>query len=192
MPDDALWTQLAHYRQVKVMPDGVRVLLRPLTTADEDNLGALFENAAREDLERFRSGHVNRATVARWIEALDLSRVFPVVVVVNERIVGDATLHFGTGYQRHLGWVRLYLDREFRRRGIGTLMIRALMDIARRVALHQLIALVPTDQPQVIKAFEQQGFRNEFTHRDYAIFLDGRVVDMAELVWYIVDHKGEF
>jgi RimJ/RimL family protein N-acetyltransferase len=113
-------------------------------------------------------------------------------VVVNGRIIGDATIHFGAKFQRHLGWVRLFLDREFRRRGIGTLMIRTLIDIARRVGLHQLHALVPADQPQVIKAFEHQGFKNEFIHQDYAILHDGRTLDVVELVLYLVDHSGEF
>jgi RimJ/RimL family protein N-acetyltransferase len=114
------------------------------------------------------------------------------MVVVNGRIIGDATIHFGSRFQRHLGWVRLFLDREFRRRGIGTAMIRSSIDIARQVGLHQLVALVPADQPYVIKAFENLGFKNEFTHRNHAILPDGRVLDVAELVRYLVDHSGEF
>jgi RimJ/RimL family protein N-acetyltransferase len=187
-----IWAQLARYRQVKVLPDGLRVLLRPLSEGDAGQLADLFARAAHEDLERFRSDPTDRQVVEGWVKDLDLSKVFPVVVVVNGRIIGDATIHFGAKFQRHLGWVRLFLDREFRRRGIGTLMIRTLIDIARRVGLHQLHALVPADQPQVIKAFEHQGFKNEFVHQDYAILHDGRTLDVAELVLYLVDHSGEF
>ena len=190
MPD--IWTQLAHYRQVKVLPDGLRVLLRPLGKDDSDQLAALFERAAPEDLERFRSNPTDRQVVEGWVQHLDLSKVFPIVVVANERIIGDATIHFGLKFQRHLGWIRLFLDREFRRRGIGTLMISAMIDVARRVGLHQLICLVPTDQPQTVKAFENLGFRNEFVHQDYAMLQDGRTLDVAELVLHLVDHSGEF
>lgn len=186
------WAQLARYRQVKVLPDGLRILLRPLDKGDADCLAALFERAWPEDLERFRSDPTDREVVEGWVENLDLRKIFPIVVVANERIIGDVTIHFGSKFQRHLGWIRLFLDREFRRRGIGTLMIRSIVDIARRVGLHQLIAMVPTDQPQVIKAFDNQGFRNEFLHQDYAILQDGRTLDVAELVLYLVDHSGEF
>jgi len=55
-----------------------------------------------------------------------------------------------------------------------------------------LIALVPTDQPQVIRAFEHLGFQNEFVHRDYAMLQDGHTLDVAELVLYLIDHTGEF
>jgi L-amino acid N-acyltransferase YncA len=188
----AILQQLARYRQIKVLPDGLRVLLRPLGDGDTDMLYDLFARASAEDLERFRSQPPNRNIVEVWVEQRDLSRVFPVVVEANDRIIGQATIYFGDKFQRHVGWVRLFLDREFRRRGIGTLMIRTAIDIARKVGLHQLIALVPTDQPAVVKAFEQQGFTNEFTHRDYAILSDGRTLDVAELVLYLVDHSGEF
>ncbi len=187
-----IWAQLSHYRQIKVLPDGLRVLLRPMVRDDGDNLATLFERAAPEDLERFRSDPTDRRVVEKWAEDLDLSRIFPVMVQVNDRIVGDITIHFGLKFQRHLGWIRLFLDREYRRRGIGTLMIRTAIDIARRVGLHQLISLVPTDQPQIIKAFENLGFHNEFVHSDYAILQDGRTLDVAELVLYLVDHSGEF
>ncbi len=187
-----MWTQLAHYRQVKVLPDGLRVLLRPMTAEDADGLAQLFEHASSEDLERFRSDPTDRRVVEQWAKDLDLSRIFPVLVEVNGRIVGDITIHFGAKFQRHLGWIRLFLDREFRRRGIGTFMIRTAIEISRRVGLHQLITMVPTDQPQIIKAFENLGFRNEFIHTDYAMLSDGQTLDVAELVLYLVDHSGEF
>jgi L-amino acid N-acyltransferase YncA len=187
-----MWTQLTRYRQVKVLPDGLRVLFRPLDKGDTDKLADLFARAAPEDLERFRSGPTDRTVVEKWVENLDLTVVFPLMVEANGRILGEATIHFGSKFQRHLGWVRLFLDREFRRRGIGTLMIRTAIDVARQAGLQQLIALVPEDQPHVIKAFENRGFRNEFTHRDYAVLRDGRTLDVAELVLYLVDHSGEF
>ena len=187
-----VWAQLAHYRQVKVLPGGVRILLRPLDQGDAEQLADLFARATPEDLERFRSDPPDREIVNHWVEKRDLKSVFPLVVVANGRIIGQATIHFGSKFQRHLGWIRLFLDREFRRRGIGTIMIRTAMDIARRVGLHQLIALAPTDQPQVIKAIQNLGFKNEFTHKDYAILHNGTTLDVAELVLYLVDHTGEF
>jgi RimJ/RimL family protein N-acetyltransferase len=187
-----VWNQLSRYRQVKVLPGGLRVLLRPLGKDDADQLVELFARASPEDLERLRSDPTDRQVVERWVRDLDLSKIFPLMAIVNDRIIGDATLYFGTKFQRHLGWMRIFLDREYRRRGLGTLMIRALMDIGRQVGLHQVHALVPTDQPQVIKSFEHLGFKNEYVLRDYAILQDGRTLDVAELVLYLVEHTGEY
>jgi len=191
MADD-IWTQIARYRQLKVLPSGLRVLLRPLNSDDTENLVNLFARAAPEDLERLRSNPTDRQVIEGWVNNLDLSKVFPLVAVVNTRIVGDATIQFGAKFQRHLGWVRIFLDREFRQQGIGTLMLKTLTDIGRQVGLHQLHALVPADQIQLIKAFEHLGFKNEFTYRDYAMLQNGRTLDVVALVLYVVDHTGEF
>ena len=106
--------------------------------------------------------------------------------------MGDATLHFGERYHRHMAWVRIFLDRAYRRQGIGTLMLRCLIDIARRIGLQQLYAEIVTTQPQVIKAFEDLGFRHEVTLRDYFMTTEGETLDMAILVLRLVDHSGEF
>ena len=187
-----IWAQLERYRQVKVLPDGLRLLLRPLAKGDTDALASLFARATPADLERFRSDPTDRQVIETWIQDLDLSKIFPIVAVANDRIIGDVTIHFGRKYQRHLGWLRVFLDGEFRRRGIGTLMLHAAIDVSRRVGLHQLRGYIPTDQPTIIKAFENLGFRYEFTHQDYAMLQDGRTLDVAELVLYLVNHSGEF
>ncbi len=187
-----VWEQLARYRHVKTLPNGARLLLRPLSKADKEGLVDLFARATEEDLEYFRSDAGDRAVVESWVDNLDLKRVFPLVAVVDGKIVGDATLHFGERYHRHIAWVRIFLDRAHRRQGIGMLMLRRLIDIARRVGLQQLYAEIVTTQPQVIKAFEDLGYRHEVTLRDYFLTSDGETLDMAVLVLRLVDHSGEF
>ena len=112
--------------------------------------------------------------------------------VVDDKIIGDATLHFGERYHRHLAWVRVFLDRAYRRQGIGTQMLRCLTDIARRVGLQQLYAEIVTTQPQIIKAFEDLGFRQEVMLRDYFITSGGETLGMVILVMWLVDRSGEF
>nr|HID14378.1 GNAT family N-acetyltransferase [Anaerolineae bacterium] len=187
-----IWTQLARYRKVKTLPGGARLLLRPLTKEDKQGLMDLFARASSEDLEYFRDDAGNPAVVESWVDNLDLKRVFPLVAVVDDRIVGDATLHFGEHYHRHLAWVRIFLDHAYRRQGIGTLMLRSLIEIAQRVGLQQLYAEIVTTQPQVIKAFGDLGFRHEVTLRDYFITGSGETLDMAIVVLRLVDHVGEF
>jgi RimJ/RimL family protein N-acetyltransferase len=184
--------QLARYRHVKTLPDGRRLLLRPLSKEDKQGLVDLFARASKQDLEYFRDDAGDPAVVESWVDNLDLRRVFPLVAVVDDEIVGDATLHFRKRYHRHLAWVRVFLDRAYRRQGIGTLMLRRLIDVGRRVGLHQLYAEIVTTQPQVIKAFEDLGFRHEVTLRDYFVTSTGETLDMAILVLRLVDHSGAF
>jgi GNAT superfamily N-acetyltransferase len=155
-----VWEQLAHYRKLKILPLGNRVLLRPLCEKDKQNLEALFARASKQGLELFRSDARNPAVVRGWVDNLDLKRVFPLVAIVDDEIVGDATLHFGEHYHRHRAGVRVFLDHERRRQGIRTLMLRALIEIAHRAGIQQLYAEILTSQHQVIKAFEDLGFQH--------------------------------
>jgi RimJ/RimL family protein N-acetyltransferase len=187
-----IWEQLARYRKVKTLPSGARLLLRPLTKEDKEGFVDLFARATERDLELFRSDAGDQAVVESWVDTLNLERVFPLIAIVDDKIVGDATLHFGEHYRRHRAWVRIFLDGDYRRQGIGTLMLRTLIEIARRVGMHQLYAEVLTTQPQVIKAFQDLGFRPEITLSDYFMMNSGETLDMTILALQLVDHSGEF
>jgi len=189
-----IWTQLARYRKVKVLPDGSKLLLRPLTKTEEDKQGLidLFARAPQEDLEYFRHDAANPAVVARWVDNLQLNKVYPLIAVINGEIIGDFTLHFGERFHRHLAWVRLFLDSEFRGRGIGTLMLCTLVDIARMVGLQFLYIEVVTTQYRVIKAVEDLGFRHAVTLTDYFVTSAGETLDMGVYVLALVEQKNSF
>ena len=192
MTEPETWAQLARYRYVKTLPGGERLLLRPLSKGDKVGLVDLFARALPEDLEYFRDDAANAAVVEHWVDNLDLRRVYPLIAVVDERIVGDATLHFRERYHRHLAWVRIFLDRTYRRRGIGTLMLSSLVDIARRAGLHQLYTEVVSTQGAVIKAFQDTGFQYAVTLSDYFITSSSETLDMAILALRLVEGSGKF
>ena len=187
-----VWKHLENYRKLKTLPSGERLLLRPLTKEDKQSLVDLFARASDQDLQYFRSDAGDPEVVKSWVEELNLKDVFPLVAMVDDKMVGEATLHFGEHFHRHLAWVRIFLDRSYRRQGIGTLMLRCLIDIGRRVGLQQLYAEVVLTQPQVVKAFENLGFRHEVTLEDYFIADDGETLDMAIMVFWLVDNSGVF
>jgi RimJ/RimL family protein N-acetyltransferase len=176
--------QLLYYRHLVTLPDGLRVLLRPLTTKDRDALVALFANLPPDETQIFRS-NVTSDLVASWAETPDYTRVFPLVAVIGERIVGNSTLHLGSGYSRHVAETRIFLTREFRRRGIGSAMIKAQLEIARKLGLHQIIAEVVESRPQVIHAFERLGFERQFAWKDLFMTGEGETLDMIVLVNYL-------
>lgn len=187
-----VWDQIVNYRKTKVLPGGARLLLRPLRKEDKEAFVDLFSRALREDLEWYRIDAADPAVVASWVDNLDYRRVFPLVAFVNHQLIGNATLHFGEHYHRHLAWVRIFLDRDYRRQGIGTLMVQSLIEIAHRLGLYQLYAEIVTTQPQVISAFLDLGFRQATTLQDYFITSMGETLDMAILVLNLVEQRGKF
>jgi L-amino acid N-acyltransferase YncA len=187
-----MFDQLTKYRNLVTLPDGTRALLRPLVAGDRETLVELFTHASEEDRRYLRDDVTNRELVASWADNLDYSQVFPLVAVMRDRVVGDATLHFRRGAHRHQGELRIYLAQEVRRRGLGTQMLRVLIEIARNMGLHQLVAEVVTDQGPVINAFAELGFIRQCMLSDYFMLPDGSTRDVALLVLPLVLHRGEF
>lgn len=177
--------QLTNYRHIITLPDGLRVLLRPLVPKDRESLVALFANLPPDETQFFRSRISNPELVGGWAEHPDYAHVFPLVAVVSDRIVGNSTLHLGAGYTRHTAEIRLFLAREFRRRGIGSAMIRGQLEIARKLGLHQVIAEIVESRPQVIHAFERHGFERQFAWKDLFMTGEGETLDMIVLVNYL-------
>jgi L-amino acid N-acyltransferase YncA len=184
--------QIAKYRQVVSLSDGTRVLLRPLAAEDKNALIALFEPTSQDDLRLMRNDVRSRELVASWTDHIDYKQVLPLVAIVSDRLVGDATLHFRSGPGRHIGDVRIFLSKEFRRRGLGTAMLRALVDAARKSGLQQLVAEIVADQVKVISAFKDLGFELRATYPDYFMMPDGETHDVAVLILCLSKKRDEF
>jgi RimJ/RimL family protein N-acetyltransferase len=187
-----MWEELERYRKVVTLESGERILLRPLKRDDGEALVGLFNKADDSDVALLRNDVRDAALVSSWAENLDLQCVFPVVAVVGERIVGDASLHIGAGVNRHIGWVRIYLAREFRRKGIGTELMKSLIEIARRIGLQQVVAEIASSQLQAIKAFEGLGFQHEYSHTDYYLLRDNETLDLEVYVRRLASPPGRF
>jgi RimJ/RimL family protein N-acetyltransferase len=120
--------------------------------------------------------------IESWFENLDYSQVLPLLALFKDRVVGQATLHFRRGPERHIGEVRIFLAKDFRQRGLGTRMLNTLIDLARRRDIDLLLAEVVADQSRVIKAFQKLGFELRCTFEDYFMLPDGDTRDVAMLV----------
>ena len=184
--------QLSLYRQLITLADGMRVCLRPLTSRDRDALIALFATLPLEETRYFRSNVADPELVATWAASPDYTSVFPLAAVAGDRIVGSATLHMSQGFTRHVAEIRVFLAEDTRRRGIGSAMIRAQLDIARKLGLHQVAAEVVESQPQVIHAFERLGFERQFAWRDLFMTPQGETLDMIVLINFLRPKTEEF
>ena len=184
--------QLATYRHLITLQDGLRVVLRPLTPKDREALVALFASLPPEETQYFRSNVSNREVVSAWADKVDYSKVFPLVALAGDRMIGNSTLHLGTGHTRHIAEMRMFLAKDFRRRGIGSAMLKALIDISRRLGLRQLMAEVVESQPQVVRAFEHLGFERQCTFQDMFMTPEGDTLGMIVLALFLRNSAEDF
>lgn len=180
------------FRQLLTLSDGGRVLLRPLTAEDKGQLIELFQQVSPEDLRYMRHNVTDKELISNWVDNLDYDQVLPIVAVINERLVGSATLHFFEGPSRHRAEVRIYLAKEVRRRGVGSRMIQALVDIAKRRNIYMIEARIINEQATVIRAFQNLGFVRKCILDNYFILPDGELRDVAHLILRLRDSSEEF
>jgi RimJ/RimL family protein N-acetyltransferase len=180
------------FRQLLTLRDGARVLLRPLVPEDKKALLELFSKVTPEDRRLMRNDVRDATLIGQWVDSIDYDKVFPLVAVVGERIVGDATLRFGHGPARHRAEVRIFLARDFRRRGLGNRMLQALIEIAKKRDLVMLEAEILHDQTSNIKAFQSLGFQTEATFQDYFMAPDGELCATVKMILRLQTPNDEF
>ena len=180
------------YRQIFTLKDGARVLVRPLTIDDRQALLDLFVPIGPEDKRYIRHDVNDPAVVRRWVDELNYEEVLPLIAEVNHTIVGVASLHFRQGPARHRAEVRIFLAKDFRKRGVGTRMLSGLIELAKRRNLYLLEVEIVSDQSHMIKAFHNLGFETKCILEDFFILPDGDVRDVYYLILRLHSTEHEF
>lgn len=184
--------QIKNFREMVTLKDGAYILLRPMNSVDEKLLIAFYSAVSDDDMRYFRHHVKDPNLIHTWSETLDYSKVLPILALVKDHVVGSASLHFFDGPKRHIGEVRLFLAKDFRKRGLGMKMIRALIDLARKQGLNILQAEVIAEQTKVVKAFEMLGFKSKAILEDYFLFPDGDARDVVLMTMSLRAKMDEF
>ncbi len=174
------------------LKDGAYILLRPMIADDEKHLIEYYTSVSDEDLRYFRDHVKDPKLIQEWCESLDYGKVLPLLAFSKDRIVGSASLHFFDGPKRHVGEVRLFLAKDFRKRGLGMKMVRALIDLARKQGLSILTAEIISEFTKFIRAFEQLGFKPMCVLDDYFMFPDGDLCDIVLMTMHLRPKTDEF
>jgi acetyltransferase len=184
--------QVKSFREMVTLKDGTYVLLRPMVSEDESRLTEFYSAVTDDDLRLFRDRVKERALIREWSEHLDYANVLPLLALVKDRVVGNVSLHFCEGPKRHTAEIRLFLAKDYRRRGLGTKMLRTLIDLARKQGLGILMVEVVADDANAVKAFEGLGFKPQATLQDGFMFPDGEAHDLVLLTMPLQAKTDEF
>lgn len=156
-----------------ILDDGTALTLRPMLKTDEAALLEYFGSIPPEDRLCLKEDVTDPKVIENWIYELDYDNVLPIVALHNGNIVGDATLHFNPiGWTRHQAEVRLTTSTRFRVKGLGTILVQNLIDIATQLGLEQISIEIPPVLDKAFYLFEKMGFK-EVAH------LPGFVRDLA-------------
>ena len=160
--------ELQQYPKEIQLKDGSKCKLRPLRKDDQKNFHELFL-AVPEAERMFIKHRVTDPEVIRdWCQNIDLGRNLPLLALINNKIVGAATLHQQLGgWKRHIGRVSVLVHPQYRGRGLARTLVSEIVRLARGLGLERVEAEFIGEQQAAIKMFALLGFSNLVRLEDY-------------------------
>ena len=153
-------------RSILITGDVVNFKL--LEKSDGEALSRFFAQVPDHEAESLRDDVRDPATISRWINSLGYLRVLPLLAwdEAMEKVAGVSSLHLLRGVYRHTAEVRIFVGKDYRRLGLGSAMIKELIEIGNRLGLYFLKAEILAEHQLAIKAFRQLGFEAKCTIED--------------------------
>jgi len=152
-------TEMKNLKKDGKLKDGTIVQLRPMVKADRRGLGEFFNRLPSSVLQYVRNDVTDPKVLDKWFDQLNYDRVFPLLAFKNDKVVANASLHrVSYGWRKHLGTIRIVVDPEFHGKGLGTLMINELVDLALEFGLEKLMVEFPRRAHGALAMYKKAGF----------------------------------
>ena len=150
------------------LKDGTNVLIREPTMDDLEASLRFFQALPPEDRRYLRVDVTRSEVVEHRLRQAATGEVHRVVALVDDRIVGDGALEFsGEQWKRHRGEIRVIVDRDYRKKRLGALLIHDLFKAAVRHEVEKVVVKMAAPQTEARKVCERLGFHVDAVLDDY-------------------------
>ncbi len=175
-------------KQMK-LKDGTRVIVRPMIAEDEQALVDFFKSIPSEDISYLRDNVKNPDVIHKWVEALNYDMTLPLIAEINGKIIGDCTLHQNRGgWMSHIGVVRCVIHPQHRGKGLATLLVDEMVQVALDSGIQKLQGEFMAEQKQPMTVFEKMGFVRIATLPQHVVDINGVAHDLHI---YVYDLRAE-
>jgi putative acetyltransferase len=117
--------------------------------------------------EKFEKWH------GRFIEE---PRHIALVAEVEKKVVGLVTLSIDEEIYRYDSWLSIYVHESFWHKGVGTQLIKAVIDAARDIGLKRISLVVYAGNKAAIDMYKKIGLKTEGCTK-YGLYTFGRYMD---------------
>ena len=142
--------------------DGQEVVFRTPKSDDLNGLMELINSLVEERAEILRSERVTKDWEAEWLlkmlSSLEKDELFFLVAEVGGRVVASSDIHILGGYEKHVGVLGIAIKKGFRDSGIGTEMMKTMIEQARNLGLKVLTLVAFATNKRAIHVYENVGF----------------------------------
>jgi len=173
------------------LKDNTEVLLRPMVKTDRQLVGDFFERLTPSVLQYVRNDVRDQRVLDKWFDQLDYQKVFPLLAFIDNEVVANASLHrVAYGWRKHLGTVRIVVEPEFHEKGLGTLMINELVDLAQEFGLQKLMVEFPLKAHGALSMFKKAGFSPRAVIEGLMRNRHGEDLDVVIMVMDVAAYAG--
>jgi ribosomal protein S18 acetylase RimI-like enzyme len=158
---------------------------RPFAADDANAVEAFLGRIPSGESTFFKEDISEPSIVHRWAE--DTNGAYRTLAWDGGDVVGYAAVIPGVGWSSHVGEIRLVVDPERRRSGIGHALARGALINALRGGMTKVVVEVVADQEPAIGLFTVLGFRPEALLTNYVRDRSGDLHDLLVLAHDVED-----
>lgn len=163
--------------------DGLALEFTPMVASDWQLLESFLRATPENEKKFFRHDMDDSKLVERWCAELDYEHIFPLLLWDHGQIVADGILQREpTLWTAHVGRLRLLVHPQYRRRGVGKLLLEELIDIAAKMRLHKLLHECAAEQADLIGLLRSFGFLEAARLKEFVRDRHGGLHDMVLMV----------
>ncbi len=142
------------------LKDGRTVIFDTLKDQDLPKLINVHNSVIKEGLYFHRNeGLPDLETARQWYQNHIKAGLFYLAARVNGELVGGATIEPRPGKASHVAYLGIYLKRQFRSIGIGTRLMKRIIEIARQKRFEIIKLTVFQTNQQALRLYEKFGFQ---------------------------------
>jgi phosphinothricin acetyltransferase len=164
--------------------------VRAAEERDANDIARIYMQAIQDHLATFEHFLVTPEERARWVT--EHSGKYPLLVAeLNGRVLGWTSLSPYQVRPRIAGIAELliYIDRDYRRHGVGRELMRAIQSAAREEGHHKLIGRFVAHNDAGRTLCRMTGWREVGVHQKHTL-LDGRWHDVVVVEFLITENLG--
>jgi L-amino acid N-acyltransferase YncA len=151
--------------------------IRRLETGDEIALTRFVSRIPEGDRTFFKEDVLDAEVVSAWVQRGEARSL----AIEGGEVVGTVTVIPLQGWSSHVGEVRVIVDPEHRKRGIGRALARYAVFEALGLGLRKMVVEVIADQEATVGMFRSLGFEPEALLRDHVCDDEGGLHDLMLL-----------
>ncbi len=165
---------------IRLADDRELTVRKPTVSEDKERLIAFFSGLPRGLRNYLRYNVTNPDLCQRRLELVDGKDHWRLIAELDGDIMGEGSMDREPfGWTHHIAHLRIVVEPTAVRLGIGTILLRRLVELGRSAGIERFYSEVIKEHTEMISALEQEGFVYEATRKDYAKDLKGKLHDVV-------------